>query len=294
MAKGVILLNMGAARNPKELKQFLYNMFSDKRIVPGIWRYLLAPLISRFRYKKVWQNYRLIGGSRLYEHTRKVAEKLSLETGLQVTYAMRYTRPFINEVIHQFEEVILLPLYPQYSTTTIQSSIDDVKSTNYKGKIHIIKPFYKQEQFNKMIADLILNEIDNPEDWHLIFSAHGLPQKIIDKGDPYRQQLQEQVKILNMYLPEFKSVELAFQSRFGKSRWLQPYLENVLTKHKGNKVVVYPISFMIDNAETDLELKIEYARMADNIGIKTYKVIDCPNDQVKNIRFLSQLIKTKI
>jgi len=291
MAKAIILYNMGAARSASELKQFLLNMFLDKRIISGPVRYILAPLISQTRYKKVWKKYEEIGGSRLYEITENICKKLQNETGITTVYAMRYTQPYLSEVIHDFDEVMLLPMYPQYSTTTVESSLDALKKTKYRGNINVIKPFYNNMIFNNLIASNVINTVSNPQDYHLIFSAHGLPQKIIDKGDPYQKQLQEQVEILKKLLPGFKSAELAYQSRFGRSRWLQPYLEDTLKKYPDEKVLIYPLSFMVDNSETDLELKIEYNAIAQEIGIKEYKVVECPNDKDETIQFLADLVR---
>jgi len=289
MKKAIILHNMGGARNPEELKEFLYNMFKDKRIISSPIRHILAPLISNLRYKKVWENYKLIGGSRIYDLTEKLSKKMKEYTDYDVVYAMRYTKPFLNEIIHKYDEVILLPLYPHYSFTTYESAIDDLKSTNYKGKVTITEPFYKDGRFNEIIKENILNEIENPKEWNLIFSAHGIPKKLLKKGDKYYSHVKEHVEMLKKILPEFKSINLAFQSRFGPGEWLQPYLDEELKKYKDQNVVIYPISFMIDNSETDLELKIEYKHLADQIGIKNYKVISAPNDNEKTAKFLVEL-----
>jgi len=287
--KAIILHNMGGARSAEELKEFLYNMFKDKRIISSPIRHILAPLISTLRYKKVWENYKLIGGSRIYTLTEKLAKNMQKYTDYEVIYSMRYTKPFLNEVIHKYEEVIFLPLYPHYSFTTYESSLDDLKSTNYKGKVHIIKPFFKNEKFNKIIAQNILQEINEPKKWNLIFSAHGIPQKLIQKGDKYYENVKEHVEILKSILPEFKSINLAFQSRFGPGEWLKPYLDKELEKYKNENVVIYPLSFMIDNSETDLELKIEYKHLSQKTGIKKYKVISAPNDNDNIAKFLAEL-----
>jgi len=283
----IILHNMGGARNEMELKEFLYNMFMDKRIINSPIRYFLAPLISNLRYKRVWKNYEKIGGSRIYEITESLAKKIEKISGIKTKYAFRYTKPHIKDILED-EEIILLPLYPHYSFTTYESSLDELKENNIKAKI--IKPFYKNPKFNEIIKENILNSIDNPKEWHLIFSAHGLPKKLIQKGDLYESQVNEHVKILKKVLPEFKSISLAYQSRFGFSEWLKPYLDKELKKYKNENVLIYPISFMIDNSETDLELKVEYGHLAKEIGIKNYKVINCPNDSEKVAKFLVELV----
>jgi ferrochelatase len=278
---------MGGARSEEELKEFLFNMFMDKRIISSPIRYLLAPLISNLRYKRVWKNYALIGGSRIYTLTQKLAKEMEKEN-IKVNFAMRYTSPKLKDIIHKYQEVIFLPLYPHYSFTTYQSSIDDLQNSGFSGKISIVRPFYKDKRFNEIIKELILKEIENPKEWNLIFSAHGLPQKMIKKGDKYYEHVKEHVEILKSILPEFKSISLAFQSRFGFSKWLEPYLDNELQKFKNQNVVIYPISFMIDNSETDLELKIEYKHLADELNIN-YKVISAPNDNPKVAKFLVEV-----
>jgi ferrochelatase len=288
--KAVVLMNMGGARSERELKEFLFNMFMDKRIINSPLRYFLAPLISNIRYKKVWKNYEKIGGSRIYKITEQISKKLK-NSSFDVLYSMRYTKPFLKDLnLKKYKEIIFLPLYPHYSFTTYESSIDEIKNLNLKIPYKIIKPFYKNPKFNSIIKENILNSISDSKNWNLIFSAHGLPKNIIKKGDTYEKEVTEHVKILKQILPKFKSVSLAYQSRFGPTEWLQPYLHKELEKYKNENVLIYPISFMIDNSETDLELKVEYKHLAEEIGIKNYKVVECPNDNENTINFLKELI----
>jgi len=284
----IVLHNMGGARSDKELKEFLYNMFMDKRIISSPSKFILAPLISNLRYKKVWKNYEKIGGSRIYKITENLAKKIEKLSNIKTVYAFRYTKPYLKDVVKN-EEIIFLPLYPHYSFSTYESSIDELKENKIKAKI--IKPFYKNSKFNEIIKNNILNSVKNPKEWNLIFSAHGLPKKMIKKGDLYEEQIKEHIEILKKLLPEFKSVSLAFQSRFGPGEWLKPYLHEYLENFKNENILIYPISFMIDNSETDLELKVEYKKVAKQIGIKNYKVVDCPNDSDKIAKFLLTLIK---
>ncbi len=283
----IVLHNMGGARSEKELKEFLFNMFMDKRIIPSPVRYFLAPLIANLRYKKVWKNYKKIGGSRIYEITENLAKKVEKLSSQKTSYAFRYTKPHLKDIIDE-KEIIFLPLYPHYSFTTYESSIDELKEIGLNAKI--IKPFYKHPKYNEIIKENILKTAENPKEWHLIFSAHGLPEKIIQKGDSYKKEVEEHVQILKNILPEFKSISLAFQSRFGIGEWLKPYLDKELEKYKNEKVLIYPISFVIDNSETDLELKVEYGHLAKDIGIKSYKVVECPNDSDEMAKFIVELI----
>ncbi len=275
--KKIVLVNMGGARSEKELKEFLFNMFLDKRIIPSNIRYILAPLIANLRYKKVWKNYQKIGESRIYDLTYNLIKKMKKYSNYDITLAMRYTKPYIESIE---DNSIVIPLYPHFSYTTYESVKDKLKNKN----VLVAKPFFDNIEYNKIIANKI-NQID--KDFHLIFSAHGLPEKLVKKfNDPYKSQIESQINILKPMLKNFKSISLAFQSRFGFSKWLTPYLSEELKKYKNEKVAIYPISFMIDNSETDLELKIEYKNLAKQIGIKEFKVIECPNDSDKIAKFL--------
>jgi len=280
---------MGGARSPKELKEFLTNMFLDKRIIASKIRFLLSRIIPVLRYKKVWKNYELINGTSLYDITEELSKKMQKISGKETIYSMRYTKPFLNEVIHKYDEVTLLPMYPQYSTTTVESVLDELKDTNYKGKITIIKPFYKDIKFNNLLVKSINNAVENTSEWHLIFSAHGIPKKIMTQGDVYQKQIEKQVEILKELLPNFKSISLAYQSKIGPSEWLKPYLEDEIPKYSNKKLLVYPLSFLIDNSETDYELKIEYGKVAKNYNLQEYKVVTCLNDDIDFAKYLIEL-----
>ena len=291
--KAVFLMNMGGARSDKELKEFLFNMFSDKRIISSPIRYFLAPIISTLRYKKVWNNYELINGSPLYKHTDNLIKKLSKKVNIPIFSVMRYTSPRSDEVIkkHNIKKALLFPLYPHYSTTTTESSFDDVKGI----EVVKIERFYKDRLFNEALIEKILEATNEYNDTNLIFSAHGLPKKIVDNGDPYEKEINEHIKILSKMLEEksikFKSINLAYQSKVGPMEWLTPSLDDKLKEFKNQKVLVYPISFIIDNSETDLELGIEYAHQAKELNID-YKVAKCVNDSDKFVKFLANKINS--
>ena len=293
---GVVLANMGGAAFLPQLRQFLYNMFKDPRIVDSPLRHLLAPLLARFRAPKVWKNYEKVGGSRIYSITDSLCRKLSRLGGVEVVMGMRYTDPSIQSQLRRFERVILLPLYPHYSVTTTESVLDAVKMAvekGYRGAVGVVQPFYNNLRFNRLIADSILAQMEGEEgEWHLIFSAHGLPVRLVEKyRDPYPVQIEEQVAILKGLVGErFKSVELAYQSRFGPGEWLRPYLGEVLARFKGERVAIYPISFLIDNSETDLELGVEYREEARKLGLKGYKLLSPPNDSDLFVEFYWELI----
>ena len=297
-ARGVLLLNMGGARSEPELRSFLFNMFSDKYIIRSPVRYLLAPLISTLRYQKIWRKYELIGGSRIYEHTERLVEKLRQRTGESVFPVMRYTHPLAADLFaeRQFDELILIPLYPHYSSTTTQSSIEDVqyslKSCGQRPDVREIGPYYDDPLFNASIVERIREQYQD-SGYHLVFSAHGLPQKIA-AHDPYEGQINAHVSLLKALLPDtgldFKGVHLAYQSKVGPMRWLEPSLETTLKGLAGEKVIIYPLSFTIDNSETDLELAIEYKELAHSIGLRDYRVCQVQNDSDLFVEFLAAMI----
>ncbi|MDO8947095.1 MAG: ferrochelatase [Desulfocapsaceae bacterium] len=296
--KGVLLLNMGGARSEQELRSFLFNMFSDKYIIRSPVRYLLAPLISTLRYKKTWRKYELINGSRIYQHTERLVEKLRQRTGEAVFPVMRYTHPLAADLFaeREFDQLVLVPLYPHYSSTTTQSSLEDVyraiESYGQRPEIREIGPYYDDPLFNASIVERIREQyLDSSA--HLIFSAHGLPQKIA-VDDPYEGQIEAHVALLKTLLPDagldFKRVHLAYQSKVGPMRWLEPSLEKTLKGLSGEKVIVYPLSFTIDNSETDLELAIEYKELARSIGLHDYRVCQVQNDSELFVEFLATRI----
>lgn len=297
---------MGAARNKDELEVFLTNMFNDENILTiknKTFRSMIASLIVTFRLNKAWKNYEEIGGaSPLHDLTDKLSAKIQKKfPEYFVTEAMRYTSPFAQTAIARIKEknikdIILLPLYPQYSTTTVKSSIDDFlqKSAFEDFNIEIIEPFYKNELYNKAICDEIIRVQGRYNDFHIIFSAHGLPQKIVNNGDPYQKQVEEHVEILKEklthYATNIKSINLAYQSKVGPMKWLTPSLENMLKHFKGEKVIIYPISFIVDNSETVFELEIEYREIAQKLGIKEYRVCQCINDSDTFVEAIKELI----
>lgn len=306
--KALVLLNMGGVRNKDELEVFLTNMFNDENILTiknNTIRSMLASLIVTMRLNKAWENYEQIDGkSPLHDLTDKLVVKLQeILPKYFITTAMRYTSPFSQTAIarikeHGIKDVILMPLYPQYSTTTTKSSIDDfIQKANNEFNIIKIEPFYENKLYNQAICNEIIKIQAKYSDFHLIFSAHGLPQKVVDKGDLYQQQIQAHVDILkemlSHYATNFKSINLAYQSKVGPMKWLTPSLNDMLENFKGEKVIIYPISFIIDNSETVFELDIEYRHTAQKLGIKEYKVCKCVNSNKLFIEAIKELINGK-
>ncbi|MFY4841270.1 ferrochelatase [Aliarcobacter butzleri] len=304
--KALVLLNMGGARDKSELKMFLTNMFNDENILTiknAFIRKMVASFITNSRLESAWKNYEKIGNhSPINPLTEQLVNKCNDKIENYKTYqVMRYTPPFAKEIISQMKkdgikEVLLLPLYPQYSTTTTKSSLEDfIKFAKNSFSISSIETFYKNDKFNECIVNEILNNVEDETSYNLVFSAHGLPQKIVDAGDPYEKQMNEHVKILSEKLQKrgkiFKSINLAYQSKVGPLKWLEPSLENMLKNFKNENVIIYPLSFIVDNSETVFELDIEYKEIAHEIGIKEYKVCSCVNDSEEFIEAIKDIIK---
>ncbi|MCT7561143.1 ferrochelatase [Aliarcobacter butzleri] len=304
--KALVLLNMGGARDKSELKMFLTNMFNDENILTiknAFIRKMVASFITNSRLESAWKNYEKIGNhSPINPLTEQLINKCNDKIENYKTYqVMRYTPPFAKEIVSQMKkdgikEVLLLPLYPQYSTTTTKSSLEDfIKFAKNSFSISSIETFYKNDKFNECIVNEILNNVEDETSYNLVFSAHGLPQKIVDAGDPYEKQMNEHVKILSEELQKrgknFKSINLAYQSKVGPLKWLEPSLENMLKNFKNENVIIYPLSFIVDNSETVFELDIEYKEIAHEMGIKEYKVCSCVNDSEEFIEAIKDIIK---
>lgn len=309
-SKAILLLNMGGPRNLSEVEVFLKNMFNDPCIL-GIkspfWRKILASLITLSRKNAAKKNYEILGGSSpINSHTIslcKVMQNLAPK-GVFVDFIMNYTPPFASEILPKykdFDEIILLPLYPHFSQTTIKSSLNAcIKELEILGvkNYKICDIFYQNSEYNEIILSLIKEKIASLEaekiaEISLIFSAHSLPVKIIKNGDPYEKQINEHVKILTQMLEKnglkFKEIILSYQSRLGPVEWLSPNTGEVLENLASKKALIFPIAFCIDNSETDFELSIEYKKIANERNFEFYEVCKCPNANENFAKFLLNL-----
>jgi ferrochelatase len=298
-------MNMGGSRNKAELKEFLTNMFNDINIINiknTTFSSMLANFIVKRRLDKAWSGYKTIGGcSPLHDMTDKLVAKLSIKLkDYKVISVMRYTQPNSQACIDELKQdnirdVVLLPLYAQYSTTTTKSSLDEfITLSKNSFNITVIEHFYKNSMLNDIISDEIIKRTNNTDDFNLIFSAHGLPLSIVNQGDPYQIQIQEHIELVKTKLKEknskFSTISLAYQSKVGYMQWLTPSLSAVLRRFKHKKVLIYPISFMIDNSETLFELCFEYKQEAKKLGCQEYKVCSCANDNDKVVHMISSLL----
>jgi len=298
---------MGGPNSLDEVEVFLKNMFHDKNIITvksDLLRSLISFMIVTSRKDEARSNYAKLGGkSPIIGYTEQLIKKLQNEfKDTYVTYAMRYTAPFAKDIVKELKEknitkVTLLPLYPHYSTTTTKSSLEDfekeLESLNIKSQY--IDRFYENNLYNELLIDKLEEQLKekNAEEFELIFSAHSLPQKIVDNGDSYQKEVLLHVKLLKNILEKrnikFANIHVAYQSKLGPVKWLEPSLEDLLGSLTCKKVIISPISFTIDNSETEFELSIEYKEIAKQLKYHEYLVAKCPNDSDKFIKVIQNI-----
>jgi ferrochelatase len=287
----VVLFNLGGPDNLDSVKPFLRNLFSDKAIIrlPLPARKLLALLISTTRAAKAKAIYQSIGGkSPIRENTQAQADALetSLGSDYKVFISMRYWHPMSASVAKNVkawepDNIVLLPLYPQFSTTTTASSFDDweksAKAANLNVPTTRICCYPNEPGFLAAHATMIRNAYWQASEHgkpRILFSAHGLPEKISSDGDPYSWQVRETVSgILKILTIEDVDYEICYQSRVGRLEWIRPYTEEELDRAGKDRVpvVMVPISFVSEHSETLAELDIDYRKKASESGVPHYE-----------------------
>ena len=304
---------MGGPNNLDEVEMFLKNMFNDPNILTmksALLRKFVGGMITFTRAESSQEIYRQLGGkSPIVDHTKNLItalEKKLDDKNVIIDFVMRYTPPFAPEVIERLKEekvekVYLIPLYPQFSTTTTKSSLEDFEEAFHKSGMDAIlvevKHYYENNTYNEAVIERIKEKMEDTDynDFDIIFSAHGLPQKIVDAGDPYQRHVERHVELLKKKLQEhemgFHQVHLAYQSKVGPMKWLEPSLETALHKVRNRGVIVYPIAFTIDNSETDFELEVEYREIAEEMGFNDYRVCRCVNDSETFVDALIEIYK---
>ena len=290
----VVLFNLGGPDDQATVKPFLFNLFNDPAIIglPGLVRTPLARLISSRREKTAQANYALMGGgSPLLPETRRQAESLekALATRLpddevRAFIAMRYWNPLTEETAAEVaafgpDEIVLLPLYPQYSTTTTASSLK-LWNAVYAGSgdSRTVCCWPEAHGWIDAQAAAIADKLDEAGDRpvRVLFSAHGIPEKLVSgKGDPYQEQVESTVAAVVKRLAELgRPVDHAvcYQSRVGPLKWLGPSTPEALEQaaRDGKGAVVVPVAFVSEHVETLVELDIEYRELAHQLGVAPY------------------------
>ncbi|MBN2823774.1 MAG: ferrochelatase [Campylobacterales bacterium] len=308
--QALLLFNMGGANNVEEVELFLRNMFSDKYILPinPLMRKLVGNIIIKKRLKAVQNNFKehLGGKSPLTQLTQTLVDKLQTQLDMPIFIAMRYVPPFALDALKAcqsqgIEELILFPMYPQCSTTTTISSVEEIqehcKVLNYQPKMKILCNYYDDRDYIQASFDKIIEALGerNPKEYDLIVSSHGLPISIARSGDVYEKQIEANFSALKLYLElqgvHFRDTKLVYQSKVGGGRWLEPALDTTIRNPKNLKVLIYPIAFTIDNSETLFELDIETREIADKIGYEDFVVAKCFNATDGFANFIAQRIR---
>jgi ferrochelatase len=307
---------MGGPADLAGVRPFLYRLFSDRHVMdmPQPIRSFAAWMISRLRAPKVKKRYEQIGGcSPLMGWTTiqaRKAERILQERSphISVGVAYSYVEPSIEAAISKsltegFERVIALPLYPHYSFSTLGGIFGELelarKKHNLGGRLVICAPFYKDDRYIKLSADMLqstLSKIDTAKPYKIVFTAHSLPESFLFKGDPYKLQIEKNVELLAGYL-RLDNYILSFQSKVGPVEWIKPStVETVreIGKSGIKQVVVAPVGFVCDNIETLHELDIELKEIARKSGIELFLRAPVFNDSEAFARFLADYIRESI
>ena len=293
MTTVVVLYNLGGPDGSGDIRRFLFNLFNDPMII-GVrqpFRWMLAQLVSRRRESTAREIYaHLGGGSPLLENTRAQADALQtvLNSRGEETYecfvAMRYWHPFCDETMDDViafkpDRIVLLPLYPQFSTTTVGSMMrvwDNVaRSKNLRTPVSALCCYPTEPGFVSAVATTIREEmikLPTDEPFRVLFSAHGLPKKLVDGGDPYQWQVEQTAKAVVAELGQDLDWINCYQSRVGPLEWIAPATEDEIVRAAadGKSIVLVPIAFVSEHSETLVELDIEYREIADHVGVRNY------------------------
>ena len=268
----IILVDYGGVENPEQSFLFLKNMFSDKRILPA--PFFIRPFVAKYialkRKDELIKNYKKIGFSPLKKTVKKIVENLNnKQKKFTFSLSFLYLPPYLTDLSILLKDAVLFPLFPQFSTTTWGSVLDRVKKQKDK---RVVKPYYNHPEFLKLIEKRIEKHLEKTgrEKTAVMFTAHSIPN-YLTKKDPYVEQVKEQVEYFSKKLdvPVFSG----FQSRLGPVKWVSPFIEDVIREiaEKGfENVIVFPLSFVIDNSETLYELDIYLKNLALDSGIKNF------------------------
>ncbi len=309
MKTAVVLYNLGGPCCLNAVRPFLFNLFNDKAIInlPPFIRKLLAKFIAWRRNNKAIGIYSKIGGgSPILNQTYAQATALEKALGknFKVFVYMRYSYPDVDNVIENINQwgadnVIVLSLYPQYSTTTTASSIalwdETVSKSNARWVYRHIDQYPANYLFASAYADLIEKELKECKNKPIIlFSAHGIPMNRIKNGDPYQVHVEQSVTAVNACLNAKYSFdfEVCYQSKVGPLKWLEPSTEERIGYYAKQQrdIIIVPIAFVSEHSETLVELDIDYKELALSNGAKSYRRIKALGTHKKYIQCLKNLV----
>lgn len=286
----LILLNMGGPDSLEAVRPFLYNLFSDRELIQlpagALLQKPFARIISHFRSKKVVENYRAIGGkSPLLEWTQKQATGIAERLGEQYLpfVVMRYWHPRAQQVLAELraagiKKATVLSMYPHYTGATTGSSVNDFKRVAAEVypelEFRVIDQWHDWPAYLDSLANRVKEGLETfhdlmRDDVQVLFSAHALPQKFIDRGDPYQQQVEETARGVMERVGNY-SWSIAYQSRSGPVKWMEPGTEEEIKRLAAaghGAMLMVPISFVSDHIETLEEIDVEYREVAVSSGI---------------------------
>jgi protoporphyrin/coproporphyrin ferrochelatase len=315
---GVVLFQLGGPDAPGAVEPFLYNLFCDPDIInfPLAWiaRRPLARYIARRRAAVVREHYAAIGGqSPIRLLTERQAAKLEAalagEFDIQCWVAMRYWHPLTTQTAAEvraapLDELVLLPLYPQYSFATTLSSLKEWRRVYRAGphapEAKLVEEFHTHPLYIEALVERIatsLTHFDVPESACLLFSAHGLPMSLIERGDPYQRQVEETVRAVLARGGWPNPHALCYQSRVGRQRWLEPSLHQTIARlgaERKRQLLVIPISFVTEHIETLHEINIEARGEARVAGIEEFEMMAAVGDSPPFICALAALVRSAV
>ncbi len=310
----VVLFQLGGPDSPAAVEPFLYNLFCDPDIIDffGAWfaRRPLARWIARNRAGVVREHYDAIGGQSpirvLTERQARALEAaLAPHCNARCFIAMRYWNPLTEEAAREVnafgaQEIVLLPLYPQYSFATTSSSLKEwnrvFRPNGTAPRVHAIEQFFDHPLYVQSVAEkiaLTLTHFDQPDGAHIVFSAHGLPLSLIERGDPYARQVAETVRMVMEHGAWKNAHTLCFQSKVGRRKWLSPsLLETIdrLARSGEKKLLVVPIAFVTEHIETLHEINIEARAEALKLGVEQFEMMPAVGDSSTFVSALVDLV----
>jgi protoporphyrin/coproporphyrin ferrochelatase len=315
--RAVVVMNLGGPDSPDSVRPFLYNLFSDKAIIrlPAPLRLPLAALIASRRAATAREIYAQLGGaSPLLANTQAQARALERELGPdhRCFIAMRYWHPLTATAVSEVkqwnpDEIVLLPLYPQFSTTTTQSSLAiwerEARRQRLKAPTRRIRSYPDTPGFIAALAAATGDALDaaRAETYpiRLLFSAHGLPERIVKSGDPYPREVATTTAALLRALAQPGSetpgldATICYQSRVGPLAWIGPSVEEELRRAGRDRVgvIVVPISFVSEHSETLVELDSEYRHVAEQCGVPSYRRVPTVGADSRFIAALGDLVR---
>lgn len=296
--KHIILVNYGGPESTSHIEDYLFRLFSDKNVIqlPGgkIYQRLFAQIMSMIRAKKLKSKYEIIGGSPLFSITQSLINKLNQKGKHRYYQAMAFSSPFIPDVLESIseEKVFIFPLFPHFSPTTTGACLSSAKK-NTKKKIFYLKEYWQDPDFNSLIVKRIKEIVCGIEKAAVLFSAHSIPVKYAKRGDPYLESIYNHFKLLQNLLPGH-SLFLGLQSKLGPLKWAGPELKEVIQNIKTqgfNNLILYPLSFVIDNFETAYEIDVFYR---DDIIHKlnlSFSRIPCLNNSKDFISYIEKKVE---